>query len=186
MCASVKAAEPPTAAQHRMIGAEANRLAEPLAASEQCRHARIRPAKSFKPETANRPFSWGSRGIFSFEKRIPLSRTPHSAGEIKKQPFRAAKSPRAGGAKKKEHPAGALFSLSQEPNDTFPAELVRVSHTTSPSRPCSGKTAPPSSRWTDSRARPSRSQASSRRRSRSRRRASPPAQRRCGPRRPCR
>ena len=79
VCRIRKAAEPPTAAQQRMIGAEANRLATPNAALPRAGIPIPEAQRPFEPETANlKPFSRGiKRGILSFVKEsIPLLFAP--------------------------------------------------------------------------------------------------------------
>ena len=77
VCRIRKAAEPPTAAQQRMIGAEVNRLAEPLAASEAIpprRHFHSGGTKVIRArDCQSKPFSWGSKGAILFcERESPL------------------------------------------------------------------------------------------------------------------
>ena len=74
VCRIRKAAEPPTAAQQRMIGAEANRIAASNAATPRAGILIPEAQKSFEPETANqKPFSWGSKGAILFcEREWPL------------------------------------------------------------------------------------------------------------------
>ena len=75
VCRIRKAAEPPTAAQQRIVGAEANRLAM----LTRLRRARgtftSETSELFKPETANLSLSLGvPKGIFSFAKEnIPFA-----------------------------------------------------------------------------------------------------------------
>ena len=74
VCRIRKAAEPPTAAQQRIVGAEANRFAM----LTRLRRARgtftSETSELFKPETANLSLSLGvPKGIFSFAKEnIPF------------------------------------------------------------------------------------------------------------------
>ena len=74
VCRIRKASEPPTAAQQRIVGAEANRFAM----LTRLRRARgtftSETSELFKPETANpRPFSGGSKGGILFcEREYPL------------------------------------------------------------------------------------------------------------------
>ena len=70
VCRIRKASEPPTAAQQRMIEAEANRLAMLNAATPRAGIPTPEAQRSFEIETANqKPFSWGiKRGPFSFTK----------------------------------------------------------------------------------------------------------------------
>ena len=65
-----KAAKPPTAAQQRIIGAEASRVATLNAATLRASISIPEAKRSFEIETANlKPFSWGiERGLFSFTK----------------------------------------------------------------------------------------------------------------------
>ena len=72
VCRIRKAAEPPTAAQQRVVGAEANRLAM----LTRLRRARgtftSETSELFKPETANLSLSLGvPKGGFSFAKENP-------------------------------------------------------------------------------------------------------------------
>ena len=75
MCRIRKAAEPPTAAQQRIVGAEANRFAM----LTRLRRARgtftSETSELFKPETANLSLSLGvPKGVFSFAKEnIPFA-----------------------------------------------------------------------------------------------------------------
>ena len=75
VCRIRKAAEPPTAAQQRIVGAEANRLAM----LTRLRRARgtftSETSELFKPETANLSLSLGvPKGPFSFAKEnIPFA-----------------------------------------------------------------------------------------------------------------
>ena len=68
----VKAAEPPTAAQQRVVGAEANRIAALNAASPRAGISIPEGKRSFEIEIANlKPFSWGiERGYSLSQKRI--------------------------------------------------------------------------------------------------------------------
>ena len=70
VCRIRKAAEPPTAAQQRVVGAEANRIVALNAASPRAGISIPEGKRSFGIETANlKPFSWGiERGLFSFTK----------------------------------------------------------------------------------------------------------------------
>ena len=70
MCRIRKAAEPPTAAQQRIVGAEANRIVALNAALPRAGISIPEGKRSFEIETANlKPFSWGiERGLFSFTK----------------------------------------------------------------------------------------------------------------------
>ena len=67
VCRIRKASEPPTAAQQRIIGAEANRLATPNAATPRAGSRIPEAQRSFKPETANlNAFLLDGRRPFSF------------------------------------------------------------------------------------------------------------------------
>ena len=82
VCRIRKVAEPPTAAQQRIIEAEANRIAMLNAASPRAGSCIPEAQKSFEPETANqKPFSWGSKGDILFcERGWPLCpRRPQAA-----------------------------------------------------------------------------------------------------------
>ena len=70
VCRIRKAAEPPTAAQQRVVGAEANRIVALNAVSPRAGISIPEGKRSFEIETANlKPFSWGiERGLFSFTK----------------------------------------------------------------------------------------------------------------------
>ena len=72
VCRIRKAAEPPTAAQQRIVGAEANRIAALNAASPRAGISIPEGKRSFEIETANlKPFSWGiERGYSLSQKRI--------------------------------------------------------------------------------------------------------------------
>ena len=102
VCRIRKAAEPPTAAQQRMIEAEANRLATPNAATPRYGQCNRQALQLFKLQTRNvggrgglpSPFSWGSKGDILFGKRIsPL--TAHSHANGRHPPQRFALHPRA-------------------------------------------------------------------------------------------
>ena len=82
VCRIRKAAEPPTAAQQRMIGAASSRIATPNAATPRAGIPIPEAQKSFEPETANqKPFSWGFKGAILFcEREWPLCpRRPQAA-----------------------------------------------------------------------------------------------------------
>ena len=70
VCRIRKAAKQPTAAQQRIVGAEANRIVALNAASPHAGISIPEGKRSFEIETANlKPFSWGiERGLFSFTK----------------------------------------------------------------------------------------------------------------------
>ena len=70
MCRIRKAAEPPTAAQQRVVEAEASRVAALNAATLRASISIPEAKRSFEIETANlKPFSWEiERGLFSFTK----------------------------------------------------------------------------------------------------------------------
>ena len=74
VCRIRKAAEPPTAAQQRVVEAEANRIAGPNAALPHARGAIGKHCSSSSCSLAMKILSLGGvRGIFSFEKEnIPL------------------------------------------------------------------------------------------------------------------
>ena len=79
VCCIRKAAEPPTAAQQRIIGAEANRIAMPTRQRRAMGSAIGKHCSSSTCSLAmGKPFSWGiKRGIFSFVKEnIPLCPPP--------------------------------------------------------------------------------------------------------------
>ena len=114
VCRIRKAAEPPTAAQQRIVGAEANRLAM----LTRLRRARgtftSETSELFKPETANLSLSLGvPKGIFSFAKEnIPFdsaARTPHFPSALCAESNRSPE-----GAQKRSSPFGLpLFYFSQ-------------------------------------------------------------------------
>ena len=79
VCRIRKAAEPPTAAQQRMIGAEANRIATPTAATPRYGQCNRQALQLFELLACNgNPFSWGCKGdILFLRKRIsPFARSP--------------------------------------------------------------------------------------------------------------
>ena len=79
VCRIRKASEPPTAAQQRMIEAEANRLAM---LTWQCRAIGSAIGKHCSSSSCSLamgiPFSWGSKGdiLFPRKENIPLNRVP--------------------------------------------------------------------------------------------------------------
>ena len=89
MCRIRKAAEPPTAAQQRIVGAEASRIATPNAATPRAGILIPKAQGPFKPETADQNLSLGgSRGPFSFAKENgPLVRVPLRGAGNKEQRF---------------------------------------------------------------------------------------------------
>ena len=93
------------AERQRIIGAEANRIATPNAATPRAGSRIPEAQRSFKLWTANLGLSLGGvRGIFSFEKEnIPLSRVPHTVWGIIECALRA---------QKKKHPFGCSLFYS--------------------------------------------------------------------------
>ena len=79
VCRIRKAAEPPTAAQQRMIGAEASRIAASNAATPRYGQCNRQALQFFELLACNvDPFSWGSKGdiLFPWKENIPLNRVP--------------------------------------------------------------------------------------------------------------
>ena len=106
-----KAAKPPTAAQQRVVGAEANRIATLNAAPPRA-GIHIPKAKDLrKPETTNLSLSLGvPKGPFSFAKENgPFDSLPHGVGNNDAALPRCAKIPAARGGRKKRQPFGCLF-----------------------------------------------------------------------------
>ena len=117
-----KAAKPPTAAQQRIIGAEANRLATPNAATPRAGSRIPEAQRSFKLWTANLSLSLGvPKGPFSFAKENGPFDSPPARCRDRSSPF-GLQNPRAlwarnpssaatlESAQKKEHPCGCSFS----------------------------------------------------------------------------
>ena len=106
-----KAAKPPTAAQQRIIGAEANRLATPNAATPRAGSRIPEAQRSFKLWTANLSLSLGvPKGPFSFAKENgPFDSIPHGVGNNDAALPCCDKNPAARGGRKKRQPFGCLF-----------------------------------------------------------------------------
>ena len=114
VCRIRKAAEPPTAAQQRIIGAEANRLATPNAATPRAGSRIPEAQRSFKLWTANLSLSLGvPKGPFSFAKENgPFDSLPHGVGNNDAALSRCDKNPAARGGRKKRQPFGCRFFQS--------------------------------------------------------------------------
>ena len=79
VCRIRKAAEPPTAAQQRVVEAEANRIAASNAAAPRYGQCNRQALQFFELLACNvGPFSWGSKGdiLFPRKENIPLIRIP--------------------------------------------------------------------------------------------------------------
>ena len=75
VCRIRKAAEPPTAAQQRVVGAEASRIAALNAASPRAASSNRQAPQLFEPHACNANFLWEGAdkgGVSLFEKEIPL------------------------------------------------------------------------------------------------------------------
>ena len=105
-CTSIRWAE-----RQRIIGAEANRLATPNAATPRAGSRIPEAQRSFKLWTANLSLSLGvPKGPFSFAKENgPFDSLPHGVGNNDAALLRCAKNPAARGGRKKRQPFGCLF-----------------------------------------------------------------------------
>ena len=122
VCRIRKAAEPPTAAQQRMIGAEANRLAEPLAASEAIpprRHFHSGGTKVIRARGCqSKPFSWGSKGAIFFREREWPFDSPPARCRDRSSPFGLQNLRALWARKKRSTLAGAPFLHSPKSRTT--------------------------------------------------------------------
>ena len=105
-CTSTRWAE-----RQRIIGAEANRLATPNAATPRAGSRIPEAQRSFKLWTANLSLSLGvPKGPFSFAKENgPFDSLPHGVGNNDAALPRCDKNPAARGGRKKRQPFGCLF-----------------------------------------------------------------------------
>ena len=108
-CTSIRWAE-----RQRIIGAEANRLATPNAATPRAGSRIPEAQRSFKLWTANLSLSLGvPKGPFSFAKENgPFDSLPHGVGNNDAALLRCAKNPAARGGRKKRQPFGCRFFQS--------------------------------------------------------------------------
>ena len=138
MCRIRKAAEPPTAAQQRMIGAEANRIAASNAATPRYGQCNRQALQLFNLFACNGNFLWeGEREGYLFsKKRYPsLSRAPCTVQGTKGPPANAGGpflSPFGKSGYLLVHAAlmGCIFknSISLCENVSFSHEIQRISN----------------------------------------------------------